>query len=126
VVLISLQETQQYLYEQKTQHFYTSTAIASTLRKDDPTTQSINLPHTNNNMSLLQGKVALVTGGGKNLGAETARELAKEGVTLAIHYNSAKSKSETETFANELQKNGTKVSVHVGDLTTASACEKLF
>lgn len=77
-------------------------------------------------MSLLKGKVALVTGGGKNLGAETARELAKEGATLAIHYNSSKSKSETEAFANELQKSGIKVSVHVGDLTSAKACEKLF
>ena len=74
----------------------------------------------------LNGKVALVTGGGKNLGADTARQLAKEGATLAIHYNSAKSKAETEAFVAELQKNGTTASIHVGDLTKAAAAEKLF
>lgn len=74
----------------------------------------------------LNGKVALVTGGGKNLGADTARELAKEGAALAIHYNSQKSKAETEAFVKELQAGGTKASIHVGDLTRASACEKLF
>lgn len=74
----------------------------------------------------LNGKVALVTGGGKNLGADTARELAKEGAALAIHYNSPKSKSETEAFVEELRKGGTKASIHVGDLTRASAVEKLF
>ncbi|KAK4620063.1 Hydroxynaphthalene reductase-like protein Arp2 [Fulvia fulva] len=74
----------------------------------------------------LSGKVALVTGGGKNLGADTARQLAKEGATLAIHYNSAKSKAETEAFVAALQKDGTKASIHVGDLTSAAAAEKLF
>lgn len=74
----------------------------------------------------LTGKVALVTGGGKNLGAETARELAKEKATLAIHYNSPKSKDETETFVAELRQSGITASIHAGDLTSAAACEKLF
>lgn len=74
----------------------------------------------------LKGKVALITGGGKNLGAETARELATQEATLAIHYNSAKSQKETEALVAELRGNGIKASVHVGDLTTAAGCQKLF
>lgn len=76
----------------------------------------------------LQGKVALVTGGGKNLGAQSARELAREGANLALHYNSPKSKDETLRFRDELkgQYNALQVSIHAGDLTTASAVEQLF
>lgn len=60
--------------------------------------------------------------------AESARELAKDGANLALHYNSPKSKDETLQFRDELVKahSGIKVSIHVGDLTTAAAVEKLF
>lgn len=76
----------------------------------------------------LQGQTALITGGGKNLGAAIARDLAREGANLALHYNSPKSKDETLQLADELQKthSGIKVTVHVGDLTTGAAVEKLF
>lgn len=76
----------------------------------------------------LQSQTALITGGGKNLGAAIARDLAAEGASLALHYNSPKSKDETLQLADELQKKhaGVKVSVHVGDLTTGAAVEKLF
>lgn len=94
----------------------------------------------------LQGQVALITGGGKNLGARKyhthnriaryparlrsvtviAHQLAGEGASLALHYNSPSSKDETMKLCEELSKKGTKVSVHVGDLTTAAAVEKLF
>lgn len=76
----------------------------------------------------LQGQSALITGGGKNLGAAIARDLASEGANLALHYNSAKSKDETLRFKEELLKkyNGIKVSIHSGDLTTGTAVAKLF
>lgn len=38
-------------------------------------------------MSSLQGKIALVTGGSRGIGAETARHLARAGATVAITYN---------------------------------------
>lgn len=76
----------------------------------------------------LKGQKALVTGGGKNLGAQIARDLAKEGADIALHYNSDKSKEETFRFKDELLQahSRIKVSVHVGDLTTGAAVEKLF
>lgn len=76
----------------------------------------------------LQGQTALITGGGKNLGAQIAREIADEGVNLALHYNSPNSKDETMRSRDELVKAhpNIKVSVHAGDLTTGAAVEKLF
>lgn len=36
----------------------------------------------------LRGQAAVIAGGGKNLGALIAKTLAKQGVNIAIHYNS--------------------------------------
>ncbi|HHW58352.1 MAG TPA: SDR family oxidoreductase [Clostridia bacterium] len=38
---------------------------------------------------MLQGKVAIVTGGAGDIGREICIELAKEGASIAIHYNSS-------------------------------------
>jgi len=76
----------------------------------------------------LQGQTALITGGGKNLGAQIAREIADEGVNLALHYNSPTSKDETVRFRDELVAAHPEItiSIHAGDLTTGAAVEKLF
>lgn len=79
-------------------------------------------------MSALQGKVALVTGGAKNLGAEIARQLAGQGANLALHYNSAKSKTDADALGREFASKHPKIKVkfYQGDLTTEAAVEKLF
>lgn len=76
----------------------------------------------------LNGKVALITGGAKNLGAEIARQLASLGANLALHYNSAKSKEDADKFAAELQQSfpNSKVKFYQADLTTEASVEQLF
>ncbi|KAK2764417.1 hypothetical protein FQN54_009111 [Arachnomyces sp. PD_36] len=76
----------------------------------------------------LQGQVALVTGGAKNLGAEIALELAPLGANLALHYNSASTKEDATKLESTLKEKypNTKVAFYQGDLTTGAAVEKLF
>ena len=59
---------------------------------------------------------------------ECAKNLAKDGANLALHYNSAKSKDQTVQFRKELVQEHPeiKVSIHSGDLGTAAAVEQLF
>ncbi|EGX97005.1 short-chain dehydrogenase, putative [Cordyceps militaris CM01] len=76
----------------------------------------------------LEGKVALIAGGVKNLGAAIARELAGQGASLALHYNSAASKDDADAlgraFATEYP--SVRVKFYQDDLTTEAAVERLF
>lgn len=99
--------------------------LRSTLTSSDPSSD----PSTRNHPKMsLRGKTALITGGGKNLGAEIARSLAQEGAHLALHYNSQSSKDETARLKEELLKahGNLTISIHHGDLTTGAAVEGLF
>lgn len=76
----------------------------------------------------LSGKVTLITGGGKNLGAAIATLFAAEGAHLALHYNSASSQKSAESLSAQLsskQKNVT-VKTYQGDLTQLSNVTALF
>lgn len=69
----------------------------------------------------LQGKVALVTGGARRIGAAICRELAARGASVAVHYHH----SEAEAMAmNRSLKNG--VCSIRGDLSTAQGCDWIF
>jgi 3-oxoacyl-[acyl-carrier protein] reductase len=57
-------------------------------------------------MSNLQGKVALVTGASKGIGAEVARELASRGAAVAVNY--AGSKAAAEKLVAEIKAAGGK------------------
>ena len=76
----------------------------------------------------LSEKVALITGGTKNLGAETALQLAGEGAHLALHFNSPSSKADAEKLKGALQQSHPKshVGFYQADLTTAKAVDELF
>ncbi|KJZ69241.1 hypothetical protein HIM_11364 [Hirsutella minnesotensis 3608] len=76
----------------------------------------------------LNGKVALVTGGAKNLGAEIAKHLASVGANLALHYNSDSSKKGAAELEKTLKAQfpGCKVSFYQADLTTEAAVDQLF
>lgn len=74
------------------------------------------------------GKVALITGGVKNLGAQSALELADVGANLALQYHSSGGEKDAATLEAKLKKKNPsiKVSFYQGDLTSASAVKKLF
>ncbi|KAJ5131078.1 uncharacterized protein N7515_007117 [Penicillium bovifimosum] len=76
----------------------------------------------------LNGKVALITGGVKNLGAESALELAGVGANLALHYHSSGSDKVKADLEIALKKKNpsVKVTFYQGDLTSAAAVTKLF
>lgn len=76
----------------------------------------------------LTGKVALIAGGVKNLGAQTALELAGVGANLALHHHSSLSQKDAAALQAKLkEKNPSiKVAIYQGDLTAASAVTKLF
>jgi NAD(P)-dependent dehydrogenase (short-subunit alcohol dehydrogenase family) len=68
-------------------------------------------------MTSLSGRVALVTGGGRDVGADICRTLAAAGAKIAINYN--RSKAEAEAIAVEIVKAGGQAIAYkadVGDL----------
>lgn len=57
-------------------------------------------------MSTLKGKIALVTGGSRGIGAATVNKLASEGATVAFTY--VNSPDRAEAIVTEIEKNGGK------------------
>ena len=64
----------------------------------------------------IEGKVALVTGGGRDIGKEISKTFAEEGVFVAINYN--KSSLEAENTAKEIISNGGKAKIYKADITS--------
>ena len=70
-------------------------------------------------MSTLKGKVALVTGASKGIGAAIARELAANGAAVAVNYSG--SKAEAETVVSEINKAGGKAVAVQANLSDPAA-----
>jgi 3-oxoacyl-[acyl-carrier protein] reductase len=73
-------------------------------------------------MSQLQGKVALVTGGSRGLGAAIALRLAREGAAVAITYTSKPDKA--QEVVDAIQKSGGKalaIQADAGDVAAVQA-----
>jgi acetoacetyl-CoA reductase/3-oxoacyl-[acyl-carrier protein] reductase len=70
----------------------------------------------------LKGRVALVTGGTRGIGAAISRRLADQGAQVAAAYGSNRERA--EQFQAELARDGAAISIHEGDVGTADDCRR--
>ena len=76
-----------------------------------------------NKAGILDGKVALVTGGGGGIGRATALAMAREGARVAVADFDAAAARETVAQINAA---GGQAITLTGDVTSAEACRRWF
>ncbi|WP_320669128.1 SDR family oxidoreductase [Patulibacter defluvii] len=74
----------------------------------------------------LEGQVALIAGGAKNLGGLLSRELAARGVDVVVHYNSDATATAAEETVAAVRAAGREAIAVQGDLTQVAQVEALF
>src|SRR5947209_5673062 len=72
----------------------------------------------------LEGKVAVVTGGSKGIGAGIAKALAAEGASVVVNYSSSKQDAD-RVVADISGRGGTAIAVQ-GDVSKQAHIERLF
>jgi 3-oxoacyl-[acyl-carrier protein] reductase len=78
----------------------------------------------NMNTKKLDGKVAVVTGASKGIGAGIAKDFAAEGASVVVNYASAK--QDADRVVDEISKRGGKAITIQGNVTKKSEVERLF
>ena len=71
----------------------------------------------------LAGRVALVTGGNRGIGAAICRSLVSQGAAVAAGYS--RNKEQAEGFLAELLEQGIEGSVHQGNIGSADDCRRV-
>src|SRR5664280_2532451 len=74
-------------------------------------------------MNNLAGRVALVTGGGRDVGAGISQTLAEAGAAVAVNYNS--SKDEAEAVVERIKKAGGKAKAYQADIADLEAVRSM-
>src|SRR5512140_178345 len=69
------------------------------------------------------GKVAIVTGAGRNIGRAIALTLAEGGASIVV--NARSNRAEAEAVAREIEAAGGKALVHVGDVADVAAVQAM-
>src|SRR2546422_1858766 len=75
-------------------------------------------------MGKLKGKVAVVTGASKGIGAGIARALAAEGAAVVVNY--ASSREGAERVVSDIVEDGGKAIAVQGDVAKASDVQRIF
>jgi 3-oxoacyl-[acyl-carrier protein] reductase len=73
---------------------------------------------------LLQGRVVLVTGGGRGIGAAICRVLAREGATVAVNYSASRDKA--EGVAREITEAGGTAAAFGADVRERAAVDAMI
>lgn len=76
------------------------------------------------NTKKLDGKIAVVTGASKGIGAGIAKQFAAEGATVVVNY--ASSKSDADKVVDEITKRGGKAVAVQGNVAKKAEVERLF
>ena len=71
----------------------------------------------------LAGKVAIVTGAGRNIGRAIALQLAQAGAAVVV--NARSNKAEVDSVVREIEAAGGKAAVHIGDVADVKAVEAM-
>src|SRR5947207_10327534 len=78
----------------------------------------------NPNTKKLDGKVAIVTGASKGIGAAIAKQFAAEGAAVVVNY--ASSKEGADRVVDEISKRGGKAVAIQGNVAKKAEVERLF
>jgi 3-oxoacyl-[acyl-carrier protein] reductase len=73
--------------------------------------------------SELSGKVAIVTGAGRNIGRAIALALAEGGASILV--NARSNRAEAEAVAREIEAAGGKALVHIGDVADSTSVQAM-